>query len=134
MPFSCRAQSLLPQGFLPDIEVCAVELPGHGRRFTEPLIDRLDTLIDRLVQILSDKLDRISQSWIDFHDVACQHLDEERFEIVLLRSVEGFAEAGTRIEGRYLLTADHVITAVSLSAQAQDASEERRAFSRIEGR
>lgn len=33
----------------PEVDVCPVELPGRGTRFTEPLHDRLDPLVDDLL-------------------------------------------------------------------------------------
>lgn len=43
--------------FGPDIEVCAVELPGHGMRFSEPLIDAIEPIIDYLDRVLSPLCD-----------------------------------------------------------------------------
>lgn len=45
--------------YLPDfIEVCAVELPGHGRRISEPPFTRLDPLLAALVEALLPEIDR----------------------------------------------------------------------------
>lgn len=40
----------LPQ----DVELLAVELPGHQRRFCEPLIEEMDELLDRLVPVIAE--------------------------------------------------------------------------------
>ena len=42
----------------PSIDVCAVELPGHGARVDEPLVTRLDALLDALVPAIAPILDR----------------------------------------------------------------------------
>lgn len=47
-------QTLLPS----TIDVCAVELPGHGTRFREPAILEMDPLIDYLVDLISPLFDR----------------------------------------------------------------------------
>lgn len=38
-----------PLGLPADVEVCAIQLPGHGTRLHEPLFDRLTPLLDALV-------------------------------------------------------------------------------------
>nr|AZF85923.1 thioesterase [Catenulispora sp.] len=42
----------------PDVDVLAVQYPGRQDRRTEPLIDTVDTLADRLADLLPDWLDR----------------------------------------------------------------------------
>ena len=45
--------------FMPnDVDVCCVQLPGHGRRAHETPYDRLDLLIDALREALEPQLDR----------------------------------------------------------------------------
>lgn len=44
--------------FAPSVEVCAIELPGHGQRFREPPISDIHALIDRLAAALAPLLDR----------------------------------------------------------------------------
>ncbi len=46
--------SILP----PAVELRAVELPGHGFRLSEPLIDRLNDLLPVLTEGIADELDR----------------------------------------------------------------------------
>ncbi|HEU4794033.1 MAG TPA: alpha/beta fold hydrolase [Pyrinomonadaceae bacterium] len=41
-----------------DVEVCAIQLPGHGNRLHEPLFDRLAPLIDDFVPKLIGYLDK----------------------------------------------------------------------------
>lgn len=41
-----------------EIEVCAVELPGHGNRIRETPFRDFADLLDRLVQVLFDQIDR----------------------------------------------------------------------------
>lgn len=41
----------------PVTEVCAVQLPGRGKRMREPLVRRMDALIPSLVDALRDRLD-----------------------------------------------------------------------------
>ncbi len=43
------------QQHLPEVEVCAVHLPGRGKRFGEPLFTRLNLLVDALAQEISWK-------------------------------------------------------------------------------
>jgi medium-chain acyl-[acyl-carrier-protein] hydrolase len=38
------------------VEVCAIELPGHGRRLPEPPITRLRPLVDQLTDVLSESI------------------------------------------------------------------------------
>lgn len=40
------------------VEVCAIQLPGHGNRLREPLFDRLPQLIDTLAEQISPYLDK----------------------------------------------------------------------------
>ncbi|HEX8708690.1 MAG TPA: alpha/beta fold hydrolase [Pyrinomonadaceae bacterium] len=40
------------------VEVCAVQLPGHGNRLSEPPFDRLEPLVEALVPALIPYLDR----------------------------------------------------------------------------
>ena len=47
----------------PAVEVCAIELPGHGRRLIEPPITRLDQLVDHLGAAL---LPRLNQPFMFF--------------------------------------------------------------------
>jgi surfactin synthase thioesterase subunit len=47
-----------PELFPEAIEVCPVELPGHGARLGEPLVEDLTVLRDRLVDELAPLLDR----------------------------------------------------------------------------
>lgn len=47
-----------PEGFPREVEVCLVQLPGRERRFGEPLITRLDVLLEQLVPVLQPWLDR----------------------------------------------------------------------------
>lgn len=42
----------------PQVEVCAIELPGHGRRLMEPAIAQLDTLIQHLKAAVQPWLDK----------------------------------------------------------------------------
>lgn len=42
------------------VEVCGIQLPGHGNRLREPLIDRMEPLIDALTPMLVPYLDRPS--------------------------------------------------------------------------
>lgn len=42
----------------PDVEVCAVELPGRGSRFDEPAVADLGALVERLADELAPRLDR----------------------------------------------------------------------------
>ncbi len=61
--FSCAggsAQVFVPwaDGLPPTVEVCPVELPGHGRRFTETPFRRLPDLVEGLVKGLGVYLDR----------------------------------------------------------------------------
>lgn len=44
----------LPAG----VEVCGIQLPGHGSRVSEPLIDRVEPLVDALAPMLVPYLDR----------------------------------------------------------------------------
>jgi medium-chain acyl-[acyl-carrier-protein] hydrolase len=53
---SAAAFRLWP-GLLPEIDVCAVQLPGRGNRFGEAPIDDIDTLLDALVPALRPLLD-----------------------------------------------------------------------------
>ena len=46
-----------PQRLPPDIEVCAIQLPGREDRFLEPPFDRLSSLIDALADFLYPYLD-----------------------------------------------------------------------------
>jgi medium-chain acyl-[acyl-carrier-protein] hydrolase len=46
------------QGFGPDIEVCAVQLPARGARFKEPAHRSLSTLLPELTTALAPLLDR----------------------------------------------------------------------------
>lgn len=39
-------------GGLPNVEVCAVQLPARQDRFSEPGLTRIDTIVDRLVEAL----------------------------------------------------------------------------------
>lgn len=41
-----------------DVEVCAVEYPGHGRRLAEPPIIRLKTLVGRLTDVIAADVPR----------------------------------------------------------------------------
>lgn len=43
---------------LPDVDVCAVDLPGHGTRFDEPLVRDAARLVTDLVDALSPLADR----------------------------------------------------------------------------
>ena len=47
-----------PASLPPDVEVCAVNLPGRGRRFGEPMYRRLGPLVDDLAVGLAPWLDR----------------------------------------------------------------------------
>lgn len=40
------------------VELCAVQLPGRETRFAEPLIERMDTIVDRLATELAEEIDR----------------------------------------------------------------------------
>ena len=40
------------------VEVCGIQLPGHGNRLREPLIDRMEPLVDALTPMLVPHLDR----------------------------------------------------------------------------
>ena len=40
------------------IQFCPIELPGHGTRFSEPLLDTVDRLIPRLIRDILPILDR----------------------------------------------------------------------------
>ncbi|MHB0874919.1 MAG: thioesterase II family protein [Anaerolineae bacterium] len=42
----------------PDVEVCAVELPGHGTRIAEPLHHRLESLVSATAEALLPHFDR----------------------------------------------------------------------------
>jgi len=42
------------------VEVCGIQLPGHGNRFREALIDRLEPLVNALTPMLVPYLDRPS--------------------------------------------------------------------------
>ncbi|MGW7274590.1 thioesterase II family protein [Streptomyces sp. NPDC054864] len=39
-----------------DIEVCAVEYPGHGRRFGEPPMTRIEPLVARLADVVTERI------------------------------------------------------------------------------
>lgn len=47
-----------PFGLPADVEVCALQLPGHGTRLHEPLFDRLTPLIDDLTPNLIPHLNK----------------------------------------------------------------------------
>lgn len=47
-----------PLGLPADVEVCAIELPGHGNRLHEPLFDRLTPLLDDLAPKLIPYLNK----------------------------------------------------------------------------
>lgn len=47
-----------PLGLPPDVELCTIQLPGHGNRLHEPLFDRLAPLIDDFVPKLIEHLDK----------------------------------------------------------------------------
>lgn len=38
------------------VELCAIQLPGHGERINEPLVRSLDTMIDALLPVLQTQL------------------------------------------------------------------------------
>ena len=40
-----------------DVDICAVELPGHGARMREPCIARLEPLVDALASAIMEELD-----------------------------------------------------------------------------
>lgn len=40
------------------IEVCALELPGHGARLTEPPLDRMDKMLRAIAQVIQPLCDR----------------------------------------------------------------------------
>ena len=42
----------------PSVEMCAVELPGHGTRLREPLVSRLESWVEPLASALEPWLDR----------------------------------------------------------------------------
>lgn len=47
-----------PLGLPAEVEVCALQLPGHGNRLHEPLFDRLPPLIDDLIPNLVQHLNK----------------------------------------------------------------------------
>jgi medium-chain acyl-[acyl-carrier-protein] hydrolase len=47
-----------PFGLPASVEVCAIQLPGHGNRLREPLIDRLPPLLSALMEQLAPYLDK----------------------------------------------------------------------------
>lgn len=47
-----------PLGLPADVEVCAIQLPGHGNRLHEPLFDRLTPLLDDLAPKLIPYLNK----------------------------------------------------------------------------
>src|SRR5207247_925894 len=47
-----------PAGLPPDLEVCAIQLPGRASRLSEPLVTRVPALIDRLGEALWPEMDR----------------------------------------------------------------------------
>ena len=42
------------------VEICGVQLPGHGNRFREPLIDRMEPLVNAVTPMLIPYMDRPS--------------------------------------------------------------------------
>ncbi|WP_026101257.1 thioesterase II family protein [Synechococcus sp. PCC 7336] len=60
-PFAGGAASIFhtwPHLFPTDIELCAIELPGRGRRIKEPLVKRLAPLVEATAAALQPDLDR----------------------------------------------------------------------------
>jgi medium-chain acyl-[acyl-carrier-protein] hydrolase len=55
---SATIYRLWAQALYPSVEVCAVELPGHGSRLGEPLLTRMDRLVDALGAAVTPLLDR----------------------------------------------------------------------------
>lgn len=47
-----------PDGLPPEVEVCAIELPGHETRFRERPFERLSSLVDALTSAVLPLLDR----------------------------------------------------------------------------
>jgi surfactin synthase thioesterase subunit len=45
-----------PKGLPTTVEVQSVQLPGHGQRFSEPLITYMPTLVEMLTQAISPAL------------------------------------------------------------------------------
>ncbi|OXI94440.1 MULTISPECIES: thioesterase II family protein [Burkholderia] len=40
-----------------NLEVCAIELPGRGGRFSEPALTHMDAVVDELVRVVGDRAD-----------------------------------------------------------------------------
>lgn len=60
-PFAGGSASLYrtwPTWLPADVELWAIELPGHARRMREPLVDRLDELVDAIATAIRPQLDR----------------------------------------------------------------------------
>lgn len=55
----------------------------------------------------------LSRAWVGFHDVTFRASDA-RFTIVLCKDIVGLAPEGTSYEGRYVLTDDHVVSALCI--------------------
>ncbi len=53
----------------------------------------------------------LSRAWVGFHDVALT-VEGDRFEIVLVKGIASLAPRGARFEGRALIDAKHVVTAL----------------------
>jgi len=47
-----------PMALPADVEVCGIQLPGHGNRLREALIDRIEPLVDALTPMLIPYMDR----------------------------------------------------------------------------
>jgi medium-chain acyl-[acyl-carrier-protein] hydrolase len=47
-----------PEGLPPDVELCAVQLPGRGSRLREPAFRQMTTLVERLAEVLPPLFDR----------------------------------------------------------------------------
>jgi 4'-phosphopantetheinyl transferase EntD len=56
----------------------------------------------------------VSRAWVGFHDVTfCAA--EGRFSIVLRKDIASFAKANTAYEGQYVITDDHVVSALCIA-------------------
>ena len=61
LPYAGGGDSIFrrwPQGLSPALEVCAVEPPGHGTRLLEAPIDRMEVLVEEMIEAILGHLDR----------------------------------------------------------------------------